>query len=256
MQSKQSAKPTQRRTRLLALIGLAGVAEFVVAVLALHATSLSAQPWHMSEFANGRYWLLWAVALFGFAIGGAALTFALRPRLAASGSQRAGLIMLWLAGIGALTMGAFPVDRDADNATLPGIIHEDVGPPTFVLSGAAMLVLVPAFRGSTRFRSFAGPSLAIGVLVTASAVTYVICTQHQLAFAAIAQRVLVGSIATWFILLGARLLRTPVPDAEPLVAAVVAQPALVPKRARRAALRPLVAARPRVPASRARKATS
>lgn len=197
-----------KRTRLLAAVGLAGVVEFVAAVLALHAASVPNEPWHMSEFANTRFGALWALAVLGFAVGGLALTLALRPTMPDSGWQRAGLGMFWLASVGALLMVVFPVDADADNPTLPGMIHEEVGPPTFVLAGAAMVVLAPAFRSDAAWRPFAFASLTLGLLVTASALAYVAYTAQGLAMSAVAQRVMVGLICTWFILVGTRILRS------------------------------------------------
>ncbi|MES2154785.1 MAG: DUF998 domain-containing protein [bacterium] len=228
----QSQDANHAPFRGLAVAGLAGVAAFVLAVVALHATSLAHEPWHMSEFANTRFWLLWAIALLGFAVGGALLTFALRPQLARSGWQRAGLAMLWLAGIGAVVMAACPVDRDAGRPSLPGTIHERVGPPTFALSGAAMVVLVPAFRSCAAWRPFARPSLVMGIGVSCSALAYVSCTAARWAAAALAQRLLVGLIAAWFILLATRLLRQhgPNPPSVPLDERLEARPGPTPPR--------------------------
>src|SRR5690349_13211168 len=100
-----------RHTRFLAIVGVCGVAEFVCAVLALHATAMPREPWHMSEFANTRYGALWVLAVFGFAVGGIALTLALVPMMPASRSQRIGLAMFWVASVGALAMAVFPVDK-------------------------------------------------------------------------------------------------------------------------------------------------
>lgn len=213
-----------RHTRLLAVLGLAGVLVFVAAVLLLHATASPRQPWHMSEFANTRFGALWAMGVLGFAAGGLALTLALRPALGGCFWRRIGLGMFWTASVGAFMLGIFPVDKDADRPTLQGVIHEEVGPPTFVLSGAAMVVLVPAFRAYRQWRPFAIASLSLGVLVTASALAYVAYTHQGVAEAGVAQRIMVGLICTWFVMVGIGLLRfkpdcTPIQEAFPSAAA-------------------------------------
>lgn len=196
-----------RHTRLLAFLGLGGVLVFVAAVLLLHATASPRQPWHMSEFANTRFGALWALGVLGFAAGGLALTLALRPALGGGFWRRIGLGMFWTASVGAFMLGIFPVDKDADRPTIQGVIHEEVGPPTFVLSGAAMVVLVPAFRAYRQWRPFAIASLSLGVLVTASALAYVAFTHQAVAEAGVAQRIMVGLICTWFVMVGIGLLR-------------------------------------------------
>lgn len=197
------------RPRVLAWLGLVGIAEFLIAILVLHLTSLRQEPEHMSQFANTRFALLWDLAIYSFTIGGAALSLAIRPHLARSLSQRMGLWMLWLAVVGAILLATFPMDGGYQSPTLAGAIHGGAAFSMFMLLGIAMVVLAPAFRTSPTWRSFGYPSLVIGVLVTACGITYLIATLYGMELAAFAQRLMVAFIAAWFIMLAVRLLKSP-----------------------------------------------
>ncbi|MES2154722.1 MAG: DUF998 domain-containing protein [bacterium] len=197
------------RPRVLAWLGLVGIAEFTAAILVLHLTALRKEPEHMSQFANTRYALLWNLAIFSFTIGGAALSLAIRPHLEHGLFRRAGLWMIWLSVVGAILLTTFPMDGGYQAPTMAGAIHGGAAFSMFMLLGIAMIVLAPAFRKSPVWRSFAYPSLVIGMLVSACGITYLVATLNSMELAAFAQRIMVGFIATWFILLGVRLLKVP-----------------------------------------------
>ncbi|HUR62921.1 MAG TPA: DUF998 domain-containing protein [Candidatus Thermoplasmatota archaeon] len=200
-----------RRTRILALLGLVAIAEFVLAAVALHAASFNAEPSHMSEFAHSRFSLVWALGLYTLVLGCGALIWALRPWLQRTLWQRIGMAMLALAGLAALVLATFPVDEGRYESTLIGTIHNDATLTTFLMLSAAMVVLGPAFHATPGWRSFAKLSLAIGVVVGVLGVVYLIATEQDLAIAAFSQRILVACIAAWFVLIALRLRRATVP---------------------------------------------
>jgi hypothetical protein len=223
-----------RRTTGLAVLGLAGVAAFVLATLALHFVFRADEPGHMSAFAHTRFWLLWTLAVYGFAFGGVALTVALRGHLTSHPCQRAGLALLWVAGAGAILLATCPGDQTTDSITLVGTIHQEAAPPTFVLSGAGMIVLAPAFKASRPLRGLAAASAALGALATLFAFAYVWGTAHDAGFGPWAQRLAVACIAAWFLLVGVRLLQVPAGAAPPAVLAPAdGTPASPPRRLRR-----------------------
>jgi hypothetical protein len=202
----------RRRRGFLAALSLAATGAFVLALLALHLASLGDEPTHMSQFANSRFGLLWALAIYTFIVGGAMLLWAVRPQLADCPSKKAGLWMLALACIGSLLLASFPADETLP-LTLTGEIHDRAAVTTFALLGASMVVLAPAFRSSPSFGPFAGVSFALGLLVTLSWATYLGLTLSGYGMRGLAQRILVGLIVTWFGLLALRLLRRRAPVA-------------------------------------------
>lgn len=201
-----------RRTRLLALLGLAAIAEFVLATVALHAASLNAEPSHMSEFAHTRFRLVWTFGLYILVFGCGALTWALQPSLSRTLWQRVGVALLALAGFAAFVLATFPVDEGRYQSTLVGTIHNDATLTAFVFLSVAMVVLVPAFHATPAWRSFAKLSLLLGLAVGVLDVVYLVSTEEELAVAAFAQRVLVACIAAWFVLVAVRLRRVPLPQ--------------------------------------------
>ncbi|HUR62820.1 MAG TPA: DUF998 domain-containing protein [Candidatus Thermoplasmatota archaeon] len=197
-----------RRTKVLSLLGLLGIAEFVLAAIALHAVSLPNEPSHMSEFAHSRFWLVWGLALYTLVLGCAALIVALKPWLGRNLWARLGFAMLALAGLAAFVLATFPVDKGRYESTLIGTIHNDATLTTFMMLSTAMVVLAPAFRATPAWRDFARLSLFIGIVVGILGVVYLFATEADLPLAAYAQRVLVAFIAAWFILIALRLRRS------------------------------------------------
>lgn len=202
--STWSEEPLRRWRNILACLGLGAIAAFVIALVVLHVSAGQQPPSHMSEFANSRFGLLWALAVYTCIVGCAMVAWALKPCLSNCPSKWIGMAMLWLAGIAALLLATFPTD-DTYVQTFSGRVHNEAALTTFALLGAAMVVLAPAFRDSPSLGRFARVSVLLGVLVTASWVTYLVTTLRQIEVYAPAQRILVALITTWFVLLALRL---------------------------------------------------
>lgn len=192
----------------MATIGLACIVVFVLALVALHATALGRMPFHMSQFANSRFGLFWALALYCLILGTFALVWAVRPCLGAGLSKQVGLAMLVLAGIGALLLATFPTDA-VKPVTWQGSLHDDAAASTFVLLSGAMVVLTPAFRSSHGLARFAPVSFTLGLATSLALAAYLVSTFNGFAVRGVCQRLLVGLILAWFATLAVRLHRTP-----------------------------------------------
>ncbi|MCA1810512.1 MAG: DUF998 domain-containing protein [Halobacteriales archaeon] len=202
-----------RKVRVLSLLGLVAITEFLLATVALHAASLGAEPSHMSGFAHTRFRLVWTLGLYILVLGCGALAWALRPCLSRTLWLRAGMALLALAGLAAFVLATFPVDEGLYQSTLVGTIHNDATLTTFLFLSIAMVVLVPAFRATPAWRPFAKLSLALGVAVGVLGAVYLFATEQDTVLAAFSQRVLVACIAAWFVLIALRLRRVPLPQA-------------------------------------------
>ncbi|MEK6975036.1 MAG: DUF998 domain-containing protein [Candidatus Thermoplasmatota archaeon] len=194
----------RRWRNVLACLGLGAIAAFVFALVALHIADGRDTPSHMSEFANSRFGLLWALAVYTVVVGGAMVVWALKPFLQGCPSKWIGMGMLAMAGVAGILIAAFPTD-ETYVSSFSGRVHNDAALSTFALLGAAMVVLYPALRASPGMRSFARVSVLLGVLVTASWVTYLVTTLARIHVYGPTQRILVALIVTWFILLGLRV---------------------------------------------------
>jgi hypothetical membrane protein len=195
----------RQRTKFLAYLGLAGVAQFVLSLIALHATS-SSEPWHLSDFARSQHAWLWVAGAYSIAVAGIALTLALHAHVPGSLFARAGLALLWLSAVGAVLIATFPTDATPQATTLSGTIHNDAVGPTFTSLGIAMTVMGPALRGRRSWRRFADASVVFGLLVCASGVAYILTDTRGMAVVALVQRFIVALIACWFVLLALNVL--------------------------------------------------
>ena len=191
----------------MARTGFLAVVLFVAALFALHAADMPEDPQHLSGFVHTSLAPVWILSLSAFALGGIALSVELRRHLETRPARHAGIAMLWLAAFGGLVLAACPVDADPDNRTTLGLIHEDIGPPTFMLSAAGMLVLAPVFYRAEGWRRYALLSVVCGLFAFAFAIVYVVATMTGDTSAGIWQRLMVGFIVTWMFFVAARLLR-------------------------------------------------
>lgn len=204
METLRTDAALRRWRNLLACIGLGAIAAFVVALVILHLAVGRRSPSHMSEFALSRFGLLWAMAVYTVVLGGSMVVWALRPCLRDCPAKWIGIAMLTLAGAAAFLLATFPTDGYYVR-TWEGRLHNDAAVTTFVLLGAAMVVLAPAFHASPGLRGLARTSVLLGVLVTASWVTYLVTALDGLPGAGPAQRVLVGLITVWLVLVALRV---------------------------------------------------
>jgi hypothetical membrane protein len=202
--SPDPAAAALRRNRTLAWLGIAGIAQFVVAVVALHA--FTDDPQHMSDFARSQYSWLWVAGAYSFAVAGMALTVALQSHLHGGAFARAGVTLLWVATLGAVLIATFPTDATPRPETLSGTIHNDAVWPTFGSLGLAMMVIGPALRSRPSWRRFADFSVVLGLLACALGAAYILTDTRGMPVVALVQRTLVAVIACWFVILGVNLL--------------------------------------------------
>lgn len=271
METPRTDGALRRWRNTLACLGLGAIAAFVVGLVVLHLAAGRDTPSHMSEFANSRFGLLWALSVYTIVLGGAMVVWALRPCLRECPSKWVGIAMLWLAGIAAVLLALFPTD-DTYVRTLSGRVHNDAAVTTFALLGGAMVVLAPAFRSNPSLGRFAPVSILLGALVTASWVAYLVATLERVNVYGPVQRVLVALITLWFVLLGLNVRRAdpaerafrlrsivlvasvatpvPAPESDQAHAAVAARPAARRKRRKAAAKAAATLARPRRKATR------
>ncbi|MEA3190613.1 MAG: hypothetical protein QOD77_1195 [Thermoplasmata archaeon] len=180
--------------------------QFVVALVMLHMANFPRQPWHMSQFANMQLNWMWVMGLFGFIVGAAAITVAIVPYLSGSRASRIGLCLLGLAAVGGVMLAVFPTDPTPHRHTLVGTIHNEVAPPTFASLSLAIVMMGPAFRSNPAWRPLGAVSIVLGGLAGLAALGYVWADMNEQPVVAVLQRIMVGLVIAWFMLLGLRLL--------------------------------------------------
>ena len=124
----------------------------------------------VSEYALGDFGWLMNIAFFSAAAGIGALAFVLHRSLARTKTAIAGIVLLSIAAVAWVLLGAGNIDREGADATTHGLIHGIgffLGLPARL---AAPLVLAAAFRRDERWADYRRPTLALGVAALAAEV--------------------------------------------------------------------------------------
>jgi hypothetical protein len=155
----------------------------------------------VSEYALGDYGWLTNIAFFSGAAGIGALAVALYRSLAHSKTAIAGIVLLSIAAVAWVLLGAGNIDPEGADATTHGLIHGIgffLGLPTRL---AAPLVLAAAFHRDGRWADYRRLTLALGIAALAAEVA---------GFSGLASvvtlRLSLGLWLVWIALTGARVL--------------------------------------------------
>ena len=155
----------------------------------------------VSEYALGDFGWLMNIAFFSGAAGIGALAFVLHRSLARSKTAIAGIVLLSIAAVAWVLLGAGNIDPEGADATTHGLIHGIgffLGLPTRL---AAPFVLAAAFRRDERWAGHRRLTLALGIAALAAEVAGF----SDLA-SVVTLRLSLGLWLVWIALTGARVL--------------------------------------------------
>lgn len=188
--------------RWLACIALAGVAAFILLVLALHALEPGFTPLQhaVSEYANGRFGALLAAAFILRGVAVLALAVGLALDLSHSGWSWLGVVTLALYGLSSIVAALFPTDVAGTTPTLTGTIHLRAGTFAFVSVAIAALALSLAFAHDVRWHAFRPATWVFTALLLVELVVVVgvFVTPHAGIFGAV-ERLFAATVAVWLI---------------------------------------------------------
>lgn len=151
-----------------AAIAIAAAAASALSLLTLHIVSAELEPsWHMvSEYANGRHGWLLTIMFLTWGASYWALAGAIWP-IAASWSGRAGLLLLILAGVGAMMGAIFDVNHRLHGAAFA------IGVPSLTL--ATLLIAVALRRAGVGASVW--PAYMVWISVVLMAVALILFTR-------------------------------------------------------------------------------
>jgi hypothetical protein len=196
------------RTQLviLATVAALGTGYFVVVIAALHFLRPDINPVERptSEYAIGPFGYLMTSAFISLSLGTWALVVGLHRDLSGSGRYRVGLGFLGVWGIGLLVAATFPIDVEEAPSTLAGTIHRINGPLTFLSMVVGTNLVSRGFKHDVRWRPIYWFAAALALLMIAEFVASGL-TAARGSGAGIAQRVVLVTLATWFLITAARL---------------------------------------------------
>ena len=156
----------------------------------------------VSEYALGAFGWLMNLAFFSAAAGIGALAVVLRRSLPRSRTAVAGIILLWVAAVAWVLLGAGNIDPEGADMTTHGLIHGIgflLGLPTRL---AAPLVLAAAFHRDARWARHRRLTLALGI----AALLAEVAGFSDLA-SVVTLRLALGLWLVWIALTGSRVLR-------------------------------------------------
>jgi hypothetical protein len=155
----------------------------------------------VSEYALGDFGWLMNVAFFSGAVGIGALAFVLQRSLSHSRTAVVGIVLLSIAAVAWVLLGAGNIDPEGADMTTHGLIHGIgflLGLPTRL---AAPLVLAAAFRREERWANHRRLTLVLGITALAAEVAGL----SDLA-SIVTLRLALGLWLVWIALTGARVL--------------------------------------------------
>ena len=162
-----SSIETSRHTGWAAFVALAGIAYFVLAIVALHFLRPDLNPIQQptSAYAVGPYGWIMASAFFSASVAWFALVRGLARAVAQPARSRLGLGLLGLWAVAVLIAMLFPMDMPGTPATIAGTIHDVTGPVAFLCLTAGMTLVSWRFKDGTQWHALRRGALILSVIM-------------------------------------------------------------------------------------------
>jgi hypothetical protein len=189
----------------LATVSIIGTAVFVVLLAALHFLRESdpiQRP--TSEYAVGQFGYLMTSAFIVLSVATWALVIGLRRDLAKPAQSRVGLVFLGVFSIGLLVAATFPIDLEGAPQTLAGTIHRINGPLTFLSLVVGINLVSRKLKHDERWRPTHRIASVLALVMIPEFLAGGLAAARETG-AGIAQRILVATFATWFLVIAIRL---------------------------------------------------
>ena len=191
---------------MLATVSMFGTALFVVLIAALHFLSPEFDPIQRptSEYAVGPYGYLMTLAFVAISVSTWALIIGLSRDLGEPARSRLGLALLGVFGIGVLVAATFPIDLEDAPQTLAGTIHSINGPVAFLSLVIGSNLVSRKLRHEERWRPTHRVASGLAIFMIPVFLAGGAAAARE-SGAGIAQRILILTFATWFLVMASRL---------------------------------------------------
>ena len=197
---------TRNLASSLATITIIGTTYFALVIVAMHFVRPDINPIDRptSEYAVGPFGYVMTSAFLSLSVGTWALVLGLRRDRPHRGPLRIGTTFLALWGVGLLVAATFPIDLEGAPQTLPGAIHGINGPLTFLSLTIGMNLVSRGFKSDPRWRQIHRFALTLALLMIPEFVVGGVARARGWG-AGLAQRLLILTFATWFLLVASQL---------------------------------------------------
>jgi hypothetical protein len=160
---------------------------------------------NISELVLGQFGWLQTLAFIIAGVGTLALAFAIRPLTAGTWGSRVGPSLVGIYGVGSILVALFTTDR-IDNPdevwtqSTTGMIHVAISTLSFVCMIVAMFVLFRTFLLDARWRP-----LTPWIVLLPCAAFSLFFAQGEGPWVGLLQRLMVGAIAAWIVVVALRV---------------------------------------------------
>lgn len=190
----------------MATVSVIGTAVFVFLIVALHFLSPDSDPVQRptSEYAVGRFGYLMTSAFIVLSVATWALVIRLSRDLPEPAQSRVGLVFLGVFAFGLLVAATFPIDLEGAPLTLAGTIHRINGPLTFLSLVVGVNLVSRKLKHDERWRPTHRLASVLALVMIPEFLAGGLAAARETG-AGIAQRILVATFATWFLVIAIRL---------------------------------------------------
>lgn len=199
------SRPTAPVARL-GLVAMGGTVIAVALIAVLHVLNPGLHPAQRptSEYAVGPFGYLMTAAFVSWSVATWALITGLRRHLPAQATSRVGIGLLSMWGVGLLVAAMFPIDPEGAATTTAGTVHSLAGPLTFISLVTGMVLISRRLKRDERWIATHRVVWPLA-LITIPEFLVGGVTRAAGAGAGIAQRVMLLTVASWFVLVAHRL---------------------------------------------------
>lgn len=198
----------ERRSSIATLgnVAVCATAYFVLVIVAMHALSPDIDRVNRptSEYATGPFGYLMTSAFVALSVATWSLVIGLNRGLHPHGTQRIGLFFLGWFGTALLIAAAFPIDAEGAPRTFHGAVHGINGPLAFLSLTLGTNFTTRVFRLSDAWRPIYRVTTVLALLMIPEFIAGGVTAARGVG-AGIAQRIMIATFATWFLIVGARL---------------------------------------------------
>jgi Protein of unknown function (DUF998) len=157
-----------------------------------------------SEYAVGPFGYLMTSAFIALSVATWALIMGLSRDLAEPAQSPVGLVLLGVFGIGLLVAATFPIDLEGAPQTLAGTIHSINGPIAFLSLIVGTNLISRKLKHDERWRPTHRLASVLALIMIPEFLAGGITAARETG-AGIAQRILILTFATWYVVVAMRL---------------------------------------------------
>jgi len=188
-------------SRQLGIMALIFIFYFAAIIILLHFLRPDVSPFSSptSEYAVGHYGILMSTAFVSMSIATFALLFGFNKSIHKSTPFTIGRLLFAVWGVGLFVAMFFPINPEGTGPTTKNLVHRINGPIIFLCVSIATILFAVSFKRDKNWQRIYVVALTLSLLMLGLFVTIGICIANNVGIEGLFQRILLGTLVTWFI---------------------------------------------------------